>query len=134
MFVADASTALEWVIPGQLSAAGERAFKLAKRSPIVVPTLWIFETHNAILKLTRRQILTPEKEREIRLEIALLSKRVEDPPDQNGIDRIWEIATTHMMTFYDASYVELAWRLKLPIASSDSAISSAARKLELCLV
>ena len=40
MFVLDASIALEWVLPGQSTPIAERAFRRAKKSPIVVPSLW----------------------------------------------------------------------------------------------
>lgn len=134
MFVVDAPVVMEWALPGQRSVTGERAFGSARRRPIVVPALWWWDTQNAVLTLTRRRVLTPERALQIRVELALLSKRVDGPPGEHTIDRTWAIATQHVMTFYDASYVELAMRLGLPLASSDAAVRNAAARLGLTLI
>ncbi len=134
MFVVDASTALEWFLENPRSAPTERSWKAARKQLLVVPAIWPLETHNALLKLTRRGILTAAEAEEFRVELRLLAKRVDAAPDQETVDRIWEIAVANMMTVYDASYIELADRLNLPIASNDAAIRAAAKTLGLHLV
>ena len=101
---------------------------------LVEPAIWPLETHNALLKLIRQRKLTVGEALEIRIQVALLTKRVAAGADQDQTDRTWEIAATHMTTVYDASYVELAWRLNLPLASADNAVRSAAKALGVKLI
>ena len=134
MFVLDASIALEWVLPGQSTAVAEKAYRMARKSPVVVPGLWLLETQNALLKYVRQKKLMMAEALEIRVELQLLSKRIDRISNTDVVDRIWTIASDHMMTVYDATYVELAWRLELPLASNDGAIRAAAKALGVALV
>ena len=134
MFVTDAATVLCWVIPGTMTPDAARALQRSRNTLLIVPSLWLWETHNALLKLVRQRKLVPEDATNARIAISLIPRRVDAMVDQLQVDRTWEIATTQMMTIYDATYVELALRLNLPIASDDTAIRNAARHLGLVLV
>ncbi|HUO10920.1 MAG TPA: type II toxin-antitoxin system VapC family toxin [Phycisphaerae bacterium] len=134
MLVVDASTTLEWFLPAQMSSSAAAALKIVRRSWIVVPSIWVFETQNAILKMVRQRRLSSAEAQEARLELSLIGARAAAPPDGEAVGRIWEISVHQMMSFYDASYVELAWHLKLPLASSDGAIRAAAARLGIRLV
>jgi predicted nucleic acid-binding protein len=134
MFVADASIVLKWLLVDQATDDAMRAYRLAKRSAIVVPAIWHYEIQNAVLKLVRRKMLEQDDAAEIRMELQFLSKRFDEPPTDAVIEQTWIIANTHMMTFYDASYVELAWRLDLPLATDDQAEKNAAKALGIKLV
>lgn len=48
--------------------------------------------------------------------------------DELGIGSVVEIALTNNITVYDASYIELARKLKLPITSNDTDILETAPK------
>jgi predicted nucleic acid-binding protein len=134
MLVVDASSTLDWFIEKPMSAATTRVFNVARRSLLVLPPVWVLETHNALLKMTRQQKLQTQDALDIKMELELLAKRIDRTLDQEVIDRTWHIAVAHMTTVYDASYLELAWRLDLPLASADTAIRTAARALKIRLL
>jgi predicted nucleic acid-binding protein len=134
MFVADASTVLKWFLPGQETDDALRAYRRARRSPIVVPAIWQYEVENALLKLIRRQQLTIQRATDIRIELQLISKRRDERLTDEIFEQTWIIAANHMITYYDASYVELALRLNLPLATGDQAEKNAARALGIKLV
>jgi len=140
MFVADASTTLTWFLDSKLSAIQQKVWAAVgqlvatRRSIIIVPPLWLTETQNVILKLMRQRRINEAEAMNIRIGLTLLVVRVDTEFDQDAIDRTWEFATQHMLTFYDACYLELAWRLKLPLASSDSALCRAAKNLNIPLL
>ena len=134
ILIVDASTTLEWFLPGQFSLTAAASLKVARRSLVVVPAIWVFETQNVLLKCIRQRKLTSADAQDIRTELSLISTRVMEVPDQETIRGVWEIATHQTMTFYDAAYVELAWRLNLPLASSDTAIRAAATVLGIKLL
>ena len=134
MFVLDASTALAWLLPGQSTPTAERAFRQAGKSPVVVPALWLIETQHVVLTMVRQKKLSAQEAWDIRMELRLLSKRVDMAQGPEVVDAIWSIASDHMMSCYDAAYVELALRLDLPLASDDSAIRTAVKRLGLALL
>jgi len=83
---------------------------------------------DTVLTLLRQKRISAETAMDIRSHLHLLARRADPVPCPSDVERIWEIATHQMMTYYDAAYVELAARLELPLASDDSAIKSAAKK------
>jgi len=129
MLVADASASLSWFLESPLSTGATRTFNFAKSSLLIVPPIWIYETQNALLKLTRQRRISQDEAHQIRIEFDLIYKRIDRTNDPDMIDRTLEIAKAHMMTFYDASYVELAFRLGLPLATGDQAEKNAAKAL-----
>jgi len=48
-----------------------------------------------------------------------------DPPDANRVMQLPVLALKHQLTVYDAAYLELALRLKLPVATKDGAMKRA---------
>jgi predicted nucleic acid-binding protein len=48
-----------------------------------------------------------------------------DPADPDRVMQLPVLALKHQLTAYDASYLELALRLKLPIATKDAAMKRA---------
>jgi predicted nucleic acid-binding protein len=48
-----------------------------------------------------------------------------DPPDADQVMQLPVLALKYQLTAYDAAYLELALRLKLPIATKDAAMKRA---------
>jgi predicted nucleic acid-binding protein len=94
---------------------------------LVVPTLWPFEVANSLLVLLRRKrILAEERERALGA-LVRLPLVVDDDGPRLALGSISELAAEHGLTVYDAAYLELAVRRKLPLASRDEALCKAAR-------
>ena len=134
MLVVDVSTTLAWFLESSLSEAEQKARIAARHSTIVVPPIWFAETQNVILKRLRQRKILSERAANIRIGLTLLVVRVDKEFDQAAIDRTWELANSHMLSFYDACYLELARRLRLPLASSDSALCRAANAMNIPLL
>jgi predicted nucleic acid-binding protein len=127
-FVVDSSVGVAWVIPSQASEAADQLLeKVAAGSPMVVPSLWTFEVANSLLVLLRRKlILAKEHGRGLdalgRLPLVI---------DEEGCRVVFistsKLAAQHNLSVYDAAYLELALRRKLPLASRDQALCRAAR-------
>jgi predicted nucleic acid-binding protein len=127
--VIDASIAIAWVHAGQATEATDTLLaRLKQRLTLVVPVIWFQETANALLVLERRNRLKPGERREAcRLLFALNAK-----PDYDGIPLVFttvsELAEIHALSVYDATYLELASRDQLPLATMDARLQRAARK------
>jgi predicted nucleic acid-binding protein len=61
---------------------------------------------------------------------ARLPFQVDDPPREGTV---FALARRHGLTIYDAAYLELAERKKLPLATVDSALIKAAKKVGVVL-
>ena len=128
-WVIDASIGLAWVHPGQ---ADERTdallLQLKTGVGLLVPALWFQEMANALLVLERRKRLQTHERREA---LALL-RTLNVEPDLQGaclaFDKLTELAELHSLSVYDATYLELALRERLPLGTKDASLRAAAKK------
>ena len=127
-FIADSSVGVAWAVHSQASAATDELLdRVAAGTPLVVPTLWPFEVANSLLVLLRRKkLLAAERDRAIAA-LARLPRVVDDDGPRLALGRISELAAEHGLSVYDATYLELAVRRKLPLASRDEALRRAAQ-------
>lgn len=127
-FIADSSVGVAWAVPSQASEATDQLLdEVAAGRPLVVPSLWPFEVANALLVLLRRRkILTEERDRALDA-LARLSMMVDDEGPRHAFQSTSDRAAEHGLSVYDAAYLELALRRKLPLASRDDALCNAAK-------
>jgi len=127
-FIADSSVGVAWAVHSQASAATDELLdRVAAGTPLVVPTLWPFEVANSLLVLLRRKkLLTAERDRAVAA-LACLPLVVDDDGPRLALGRISELAAGHGLSVYDAAYLELAVRRRLPLASRDEALRKAAQ-------
>jgi predicted nucleic acid-binding protein len=126
-FVVDASVAIAWVHPAQATAeTDEMLASLAGGAVLEVPAVWPLEVANALLVLARRRKLR-ELERESALRWLCRLPVVIDPDGASAaFTRLSELAARHALSVYDAAYLELAQRRRLPLGCRDRALRDAA--------
>jgi predicted nucleic acid-binding protein len=128
-FIADSSVGVAWAVPSQASDTTDNLLdQVATGTPLVVPALWPFEVANSLLVLLRRKrILAPERDRALGA-LARLPLVLDEEGPRLALGSISELAREHGLSVYDATYLELAVRRKLPLASRDEALCKAARR------
>ncbi len=128
-FVADASVAIAWVHPAQATAETDAMLDhLAAGDSVVVPALWPLEVANAITVLRRRRKLTPDEARTAIEIIRELPAVIDHEAAALALTRLVDLASEHELTIYDATYIELATRRQLPLASNDVRMRQAATR------
>jgi predicted nucleic acid-binding protein len=124
--VLDSSAALAWILPGEGGVAVDALLDRVAGSGATVPTLWPFEIANVLLMAERRGRLTPAERGRALAVLGALPIDI----DPRSAERAWtdalDIAQAHRLTVYDASYLELAIRAGLPLASLDADLRAAA--------
>ena len=127
--VSDASVAIGWVHPGQATALSTAILDAVADGAIVeVPALWPLEVANALLVLTRRGKLS-ERERHTGLGwLRGLPVRMDHDAAAIAWSTLSETATANNLSVYDATYLELALRRKLPLACVDGPLRKAAQR------
>lgn len=127
-FVVDASVTLAWCFQDERTPFSEAVLDLlAANGEAVCPAVWPLEVTNALLVGERRKRLTSA-------DIGAVLKRVADLPISVDPIRIRDVfgavlflAREEQLSVYDASYIELALREGLPLATLDKRLRDAAR-------
>ncbi len=127
-FVVDNSVALAWCFEDEQSPPVMDLLDLVTESGAVAPQLWPIEALNGLLTAERRGRIDAERRRR-------LAGFLYDLPiviDDETASRLWrataDLAERHRLTAYDATYLELAIRLGLPLATNDVDLAAAARR------
>ena len=90
--------------------------------------MWPVEVAHALTVLVRRRKLTKD-EREIGLGwLGGLQLRLDHEMATLAFTRLRELADTYRLSVYDACYLELASRRKLPLGCKDGALRDAAKQ------
>ena len=126
--VLDASATLAWLLPEELSGAITAAFDLIADDCAWVPSLWRIEVANSLSVKLRRGRITPLQRRESLVDLKLLPIYCDQETNDHVWDRTLELADRHNLTVYDATYLELAMRLSLPLATLDEDLRKAAQR------
>lgn len=122
-FVVDASVAAAWFLPDEATPYTEAALTATAGGQVWVPALWRLEIGNLLLGAERRRLITSGKRAELVAIAATVRLQVDrEPVDMVELDAL---AARHGLTTYDASYLELAQRRRLPLATLDRALLAA---------
>ncbi len=123
-FVVDASISAAWFLPDEATAQTEAALQATVECDVWVPALWLLEIGNLLLGAARRKRISSDQRRE--LAAAAGGLRLKIDREAVAIATLDEIAGRHGLTAYDAVYLELALRRRLPIVTCDKALLAAA--------
>ena len=123
-FVLDASIPACWVLLDDEDPRADTAFARIKSDEAVVPSLWWFEIRNILVVNERRERITESDTGVFLRDLAGLRVRVDREPEESVVLRL---ARTHGLSVYDASYLELAVREAIPLATLDGRLTAAAR-------
>ena len=128
-FVLDASVALAWCFKNELTdTVGRLRDRLASESA-AVPSLWPLEVANGLALAERRKRITSAESIELIELIGTFDIAVDGETPSRAFTRILDLAREKRLTSYDASYLELAMRLGVPLASKDADLCDAAERL-----
>jgi predicted nucleic acid-binding protein len=134
-FILDASTTLGWMLDRPVPARAALARKLITAGTVpVVPSLWRQEVSNAVVMSERRGRLTAGQVRTLTADLQEFSTGVELEPLNAGISTLIELARRTNLTVYDATYLELAARRRLPLATLDDRLRGAAQQVGVELI
>lgn len=124
--VVDASVALAWALPDEGSAYADLVLSIADAEGVMVPDLWPREVANGLAMAFNRGRLTVEDEESFLTALAELSIEVDHGAPLDIIRGGVALAQQYGLTAYDAAYVEVAERERLPLATLDRRMGDAA--------
>ncbi len=134
MMVVDCSMLIAGLLPDEVEVQAQALLEDLQHgvSVVVVPPLFYQEVSNVLLMAYRRKRISREVLSQYLDVIARLPLRVDTAAaTQSGtMKTVCELAEKHGLTTYDASYLELAIRLGLPLATLDSDLYNAAVEVD----
>ena len=132
-FVLDASVTLAWLLRDANARSEAYAFDVLKliRAPdtqIEVPATWSLEIANVVARSEAKGHVT-EAESEAFLELLRSAPITVDAATATyALSDTIQLARRYQLSAYDASYLELALRAGLPLATLDADLAKAASK------
>ena len=130
-FVLDNSVTMRWFFgdgkPQELVYAG-KVLDAMKNTSALVPATWGLEVANVIAKAEAKGWVT-EARSEVFLEMLEgVDIEVDAATFSHALSHTLQLARRYKLSSYDASYLELALRLGLPLATLDEDLQKAAKK------
>ena len=116
--VLDSSVALAWVLPGEATPATEALLTAVGEHGAVAPGLWPLEIANVLWLAERRERISLAERTQALTILAELPIRIDERTAALAFGATSALAAGRDLTVYDASYLELALRLGLPLASA----------------
>ncbi len=126
--VLDSSVALAWLLPGETTEATDQLLEHVSQAGAVAPALWPLEVANVMLNAERAGRVQAKDRLEALALLATLPIRIDGETAAHAWQDTLLLAETHRLTLYDATYLELARRRALPLATLDMALHAAAVK------
>jgi predicted nucleic acid-binding protein len=123
-FVLDASVTVVWGLEDEDNATAELALQRLEVEPAHVPSIWWFEVRNVLLINERRRRISERDTATFLRALSTMNIEVNHVPAERAT---LMLARSHRLSVYDASYLELAMRLGLPLASLDRKLAAAAQ-------
>ena len=133
-FVIDNSIALAWCFEDEHTQAVMNLLVRITETGAIAPSLWPLEALNGLLMAERRKRL----DRKRRHHLAQFLRDLPVTLDTETADQAWTVsarlAERYRLTLYDAAYLELAQRRKLPLATLDEDLIRAGKTLGIALL
>ncbi len=120
--IADISVVLSWLFEEEQTKDALEVLRRIEKDEMLVPPLWWSELENGILMGERRGRKSPVETAAFLKLVRSLTIHTDDAPPHRVSDDILQIGRDHQLTAYDATYVELAVRQGVPLATFDVAI------------
>jgi predicted nucleic acid-binding protein len=123
-FVIDASMTASWVLPDEQSEIAILWKERLTLGGAVAPAIWWYEVRNLLLMAERRSRIDGKY---VEIALGLLDNYPITIADRPEAGVVMQLARHHDLTIYDATYLELALRMEIPLATFDKALVKAAR-------
>jgi len=133
-FVLDTSVALAWCFRDEQTPAVMMVLDRLVDGGGMAPLLWPLEVMNGLFSAERRRRISKAE----RISFGSFLRDLPVTLDLDTAERVWE-ATTDLaeqfgLTIYDATYLELCVRRRLPLATLDRALRNGAEAMKIELL
>lgn len=126
--VVDSSVTMAWCLQDEHNRYADQVLGCLRDGGAVVPGIWPLEIGNTLVVAERRRRVSQADGTRFLELLSTLNIVVEPEPASRVFSEIVGLAREFNLTTYDASYLDLAMRAGLPLASHDMPLRKAAAK------
>lgn len=126
MLILDASMTLAWLFDDETTLGAEQVFERVAEGGALVPAIWWLEIANVLRTAVRRGRCDEGYADCAFNRLRRLPIETDDQTARRAWTDILALSRSENLTPYDASYLELAVRRQLPLASGDRNLLAAA--------
>jgi len=134
IFVVDSSVVMSWCFKDESNKYADIVLDSLQKAAALVPPVWPLEVANVLLVAERRKRLSESDSVRFVTLLNQLPITVEAGQSEKIMLEILALAREHGLSSYDASYLDLAMRKGLPIATLDKGLRVAAKKTKVEIV
>jgi predicted nucleic acid-binding protein len=121
-YVLDASIAITWALRDEDHPLADLAFHYIQADSVVVPGIWWYEVWNILVINERRNRISQADSAKFLRNLTQFSIGLDLP---KGV-QVMDLCRKHKLSAYDAAYLAAAKSNRLPLATLDKALKSAA--------
>jgi predicted nucleic acid-binding protein len=127
-FVIDNSVVMSWCFEDETSKYTDAVLGYLAQATAYVPAVWPLEVSNVLLVAQRRNRLSRADSSRFITLLFELPIIVEQESPERMLTEIFSLAREYKLSSYDASYLDLAMRKGLPLATTDKNLLAAAKR------
>jgi predicted nucleic acid-binding protein len=133
-FVIDNSIVMTWCFEDEANQYADAVLNSLAGAEAVVPSIWPLEVVNVLLVAERRNRLHESDSVRFISLISSLPIHVERTWPERAMKDLLALGRASDLSSYDAAYLELAMRQGLPIATLDSGLIEAVKRVDVPLL
>lgn len=128
-FVVDNSVVMSWCFKDEDNPYADLVLGRFEEATAYVPSVWPLEVVNVLLAAERKKLISEtDSIRFLRL-LSQLPILVQHESPERAMKDILNLARAHNLSSYDASYLDLAMKKGLPLATLDKKMRKAAKSM-----
>lgn len=132
-FVLDCSITMAWCFEDESTDYTDNILENLKQTTAIVPTIWPLEVANVLLLSKKNKRITEVQSASFIDALSALPIVVDQSTTSRAMHSIFVLAGQSDLTIYDAAYLELATRERIPLHTLDKNLIKAAKKLGISL-
>ena len=129
-FVIDNSIVMSWCFKDEINSYADFILESLESHSAIVPSIWPLEVGNVLLVAERKKRLAEADSSRFLDLLSDLPIFVEQESPERMVKEIFALARNLDLSSYDASYLDLAMKKGLPIASVDKDLITASKKVK----
>jgi len=116
-FVLDCSTTMAWCFEDEKCGYGDYILDLLNDASAIAPTIWALEVANVLLVAQRKRRINAAESERFLSRLSALPIRIDEAASVRVWTDIFQLALRLSLSSYDAAYLEIAIRCRVPLAT-----------------
>jgi predicted nucleic acid-binding protein len=133
-FVVDNSVVISWCFQDEISRYADSILDRLEEATAFVPSIWPLEVGEVLLVAERHHRLSEADSARFLVLLYELPIVIEQEEPDRMFKEILALAREYKLSTYDASYLDLAMRKGLALATQDKNLAAAAKRARVLLV